>query len=63
MVSTETLLSYPDWKIPFTVHTDASEGIMDLRRPNTTIEAQALVGVVHYYRDMWTRWSHILALL
>ena len=24
MVSAETLLSYPDWKIPFTVHTDAS---------------------------------------
>ena len=22
MVSSETLLSYPDWKIPFTVHTD-----------------------------------------
>ena len=25
MVSAETLLSYPYWKIPFTVHTDASE--------------------------------------
>ena len=24
MVSAETLLSYPDWKIPFTVHTYAS---------------------------------------
>ena len=23
MVSDETLLSYPDWKLPFTVHTDA----------------------------------------
>ena len=23
MVSTKTLLSYPDWKIPFTVHTDS----------------------------------------
>ena len=22
MVSDETLLNYPDWKIPFTVHTD-----------------------------------------
>ena len=24
MVSDETLLSYPDWKLPFTVHTDTS---------------------------------------
>ena len=25
MVSAETLLSYPYWKVPFTVHTDASD--------------------------------------
>ena len=25
MVSAETLLSYPNWKIPFTVHTDVSD--------------------------------------
>ena len=25
MVSSETLISYPDWKLPFTVHTYASD--------------------------------------
>ena len=25
MVSTEALLNYPDWKITFTVHNDASD--------------------------------------
>ena len=25
MVSTETLLSYPEWKLPIMVHTDASD--------------------------------------
>ena len=25
MVSAETLLSYPNWKLPFTVHNDASD--------------------------------------
>ena len=34
---------------------------MDLGRPTTMTEAQELVGVVYYYRDMWTRWSLILS--
>ena len=29
MVSSETLLIYPDWKIPFTVHTDVSDKQLD----------------------------------
>ena len=29
MVSSETLLSYPDWKLAFTVHTDASDKQLD----------------------------------
>ena len=36
------------------------QGIMDLWRPTTTTEVQALISMVHYYRDMWTRRSHIL---
>ena len=37
------------------------QGIMDLERPATTTEAQAFIGMVQYYRDMWLRWSYILA--
>ena len=29
MVSSETLLSYPDWTIPLTVHTDVSDKQLD----------------------------------
>ena len=35
--------------------------IMDLGRPNTITEAQALIGVVQYYKYMWLGWSHILS--
>ena len=34
---------------------------MDIGRPATTTEAQALIGMVHYYIDMWPRRSHVLA--
>ena len=34
--------------------------IMDLGRPTTTTEAQALIGMVQYYRHMWLRQSHVL---
>ena len=37
------------------------QGIMDLGRPATTTENRALIGMVHFYRDMWRSWSHILA--
>ena len=37
------------------------QGIMDLGRPTTTTEVRDLVGMVQYYRDMWPRWSHLLA--
>ena len=39
------------------------EGIVDIGRPSTSTEAQAIVGMVQYYRDMWNRQSHILAFL
>ena len=34
---------------------------MDIGRPDTTTEAQELIGMVQYYRDMWPRRSRILA--
>ena len=37
------------------------QGIMDLGRPDNTTEARALIGMVQYYRDMWTRRYHVLA--
>ena len=37
------------------------QGIMDIRRPATTTEAQAPIGMVQYYRDMCPMRSHILA--
>ena len=37
------------------------QSIMDLVRPNTATKVRPLIGMVHYYRDMWPKWSHILA--
>ena len=37
------------------------QGIMDLGRPFTTTESRALIGMVHYYRDMFPRRSHVLS--
>ena len=34
---------------------------MDFEIPITTTETQALIGMVHYYRGMWTMRSHILS--
>ena len=36
------------------------QGIMDLRRPNTTTESRELIGMFNYYRDICPRQSHIL---
>ena len=36
------------------------QGIMDLGRTVTNTEAGALIGMVHYYRGMWPRRSHVL---
>ena len=35
--------------------------IMDIVRPSTTTESQALKGMVQYYRDIWNSHYHILA--
>ena len=37
------------------------QGITDLSRPSTTTEARSLIGMVHYYMDIWPRWLHVLA--
>ena len=37
------------------------KGITDLGRPATTTEEWELIGMIHYYRDIWPRSSHILA--
>ena len=34
---------------------------MDIGQPTTTTEAQAIIGMVQYYRDLWPRRSHIFA--
>ena len=39
------------------------QGIMDIRRQPTTSEAWSLIGMMHYYSEMWPRRSHVLALL
>ena len=41
-------------------HPKKLQEIMDLGRTATTTEAQALICMVHYYRDMCPRRSHIL---
>ena len=36
------------------------QGIMDLGQTDTTIKAQALICMAHYYREMCQKWSHVL---
>ena len=37
------------------------KGIVDIRPPTTTTEAQRIIGIFQYYSYMWTRRYHILA--
>ena len=37
------------------------QGIVDIKRPTITTEAQALIGMVHYYKEIWSRQSPVLA--
>ena len=37
------------------------QGILDIGRPSTTTEAQALIGMVKNYRYMWPMRSHVLS--
>ena len=45
MVSAETLLSYSDWKIPFTVQTDASDKQLGdvISQKNKTIDFFSII--------------------
>ena len=37
------------------------QGVMNIGQPTTNKEAQAIIGIVQYYRYMWPMQSHILA--
>ena len=37
------------------------QGVMDIGLPSTTTEDRAIIGMVQYYRNIWTRRSQILA--
>jgi hypothetical protein len=37
------------------------QGIMDIKRPQTTTDIKSLIGMVQYYQDMWKSRSHVLA--
>ena len=39
------------------------QGIMYIGRPSTTTEARELIGMVHYFKYIWPRRSHSVALL
>ena len=31
-----------------------------MKPPNNTKEVSTFIGIVKYYRDMWSKWSHLL---
>ena len=37
------------------------KAILNIATPKTTTDVRQLVGMVQYYRDMWTSRSHIMA--
>ena len=36
------------------------QGIMNIRKPDTTTESRLIIGMLQYYRDIWPRQSHVL---
>ena len=64
MVSTRTLLSYPYWKIPFTLHTDTSDKQLGdvISQSNKPIELFSK-GIINSQRNHTMNNSELLAIV